>query len=86
MTRPLRIAIADDEAEIRDHYCKVIKRLGHEVVAAVDNGTALVDACQQLHPDLIISDVKMPALDGEQALREIWKTETSHYPDHTTSL
>ncbi|MBL8824051.1 MAG: response regulator [Planctomycetia bacterium] len=74
MARHLRIAIADDEAEIRDHYSKVIKRLGHEVVAAVDNGTALVEACQRLHPDLIISDVRMPQLDGEQAIREIWKT------------
>jgi CheY-like chemotaxis protein len=75
MSRPLRIAIADDEAEIRDHYSKVIKRLGHEVVAAVDNGAALIEVCQRLHPDLIISDVRMPQLDGEQALRAIWKNE-----------
>lgn len=75
MARPLRIAIADDESEIRDHYTKVIKRLGHEVVAAVDNGAALVDACQQFHPDLIVTDVRMPGMDGEQAIREIWKTE-----------
>ena len=75
MARPLRIAIADDESEIRDHYSKVSKRLGHTVVAAVDNGVALVEACQQLHPDLIISDVRMPLMDGEQAIREVWKTE-----------
>lgn len=75
MARSLRIAIADDEAEIRDHYSKVIQRLGHEVVAAVDNGDALIDACARLHPDLIISDVRMPQLDGEQALRAIWKEE-----------
>ncbi|MFO0814208.1 MAG: response regulator [Gemmatales bacterium] len=75
MPRPLRIAIADDEAEIRDHYSKVIKRLGHEVVAAVDNGDALIEVCARLHPDLIISDVRMPQLDGEQALRAIWKNE-----------
>ena len=75
MARQLRIAIADDESEIRDHYTKVIKRLGHEVVAAVDNGIALVDACKRFHPDLIISDVRMPGLDGEQAIREVWKTE-----------
>lgn len=75
MARSLRIAIADDESEIRDHYTKVINRLGHTVVAAVDNGIALVDACQQLHPDLIISDVRMPLKDGEQAIREIWKFE-----------
>jgi CheY-like chemotaxis protein len=76
MTRPLRIAIADDEAEIRDHYSKVIARLGHEVVATVDNGAALIEACLRLHPDLIISDVRMPILDGEQALRTIWQSES----------
>lgn len=75
MARHLRIIIADDEAEIRDHYCKVIKRLGHEVVAAVDNGTSLIEVCLNLHPDLIISDVRMPKLDGEQAIRTIWKQE-----------
>lgn len=75
MSRPLRIAIADDESEIRDHYSKIIKRLGHEVVAAVDTGHALIDVCQQLHPDLIITDVHMPGLDGDQAVREVWKTE-----------
>jgi CheY-like chemotaxis protein len=74
MSRPLRIAIADDESEIRDHYS--IKRLGHEVVAAVDTGIALIEACQRLHPDLIITDVHMPGLAGDQAVREVWKTET----------
>lgn len=76
MARPLRIAIADDESEIRDHYSKIVKRLGHEVVAAVDTGTALVDACQRLHPDLIVTDVRMPGLDGDQAVREVWKHKT----------
>jgi len=75
MSRPLRIAIADDESEIRDHYSKIIKRLGHEVVAEVDTGLALVEACQRLHPDLIITDLHMPGLDGDQAVREVWKTE-----------
>lgn len=76
MSRPLRIAIADDESEIRDHYSKLVKRLGHEVVAAVGTGTALVEACQRLHPDLIVTDVRMPGLDGDQAMREVWKSES----------
>ncbi|HQR05533.1 MAG TPA: response regulator [Gemmatales bacterium] len=76
MSPPLRIAIADDESEIRDHYSKIIKRLGHEVVAAVDTGNALIEVCQRLHPDLIITDVHMPGLDGDQAVREVWKCET----------
>lgn len=76
MSRPLRIAIADDESEIRDHYSKIVKRLGHEVVAAVDTGIALVEACQRLHPDLIVTDVRMPGLNGDQAVLEVWKTET----------
>lgn len=74
MSHPLRIAIADDEAEIREYFQKVLERLGHQVVAAVDNGADLVAACNALVPDLIITDVRMPQLDGDQAVREIWQS------------
>jgi two-component system, response regulator PdtaR len=73
MRHPLRIVLADDEAEIRDHFQLVLERLGHQVVAAVGNGADLVTACLQCQPDLVISDVRMPQMDGEQAAREIQK-------------
>jgi len=74
MRQNLRIIVADDEPEIREHFQMLLKRLGHEVVAVVDNGASLVSESARLLPDLVISDVRMPQLDGDAAVREIWKT------------
>jgi two-component system, response regulator PdtaR len=74
MTHALRIIVADDEPEIREHFQRLLERLGHQVVAAVDNGNSLVSESARLAPDLLISDVRMPQLDGDKAVREIWKT------------
>lgn len=74
MSQTLRIIVADDEPEIREHFEMLLRRLGHEVVAVVDNGASLVSESARLSPDLVISDVRMPKLDGDEAVREIWKT------------
>jgi CheY-like chemotaxis protein len=71
MTRPLRIAVADDEPVVRDYFRRMLPRLGHEVVAAAANGRELVDQCREQKPDLIIADVRMPDLDGDDAIQEI---------------
>jgi response regulator NasT len=71
MTRALRIAVADDEPDVRDYFRRMLPRLGHEVVAAAANGRELVDLCRQEKPDLIIADVRMPELDGDDAIQEI---------------
>jgi CheY-like chemotaxis protein len=77
MTKPLRICIADDEFDMRDYLARILPRLGHEVVAIAANGKELVAACQQLRPDLVITDVRMPELDGLTAVREIRRTQTT---------
>ena len=74
MRQHLRIIVADDEPEIREHFQRLLERLGHDVVATVDNGRALVLESCRLNPDLVISDVRMPQLDGDEAVREIWQT------------
>jgi CheY-like chemotaxis protein len=71
MTRPLRIAVADDEPDVREYFRRMLPRLGHEVVAAAANGRELVQLCEQQAPDLIIADVRMPELDGDDAIQEI---------------
>src|SRR5262245_38981677 len=71
MTKSLRIAVADDEPDVRDYFRVILPRLGHKVVAAAANGRELVAACLELHPDLVIADVRMPEMDGDQALHEI---------------
>jgi response regulator NasT len=74
MTRTLRIAVADDEPDVRDYFRVMLPRLGHEVVAAASNGRELVDLCRKHHPDLIIADVRMPEMDGDEAIHEICQT------------
>jgi response regulator NasT len=71
MTRTLRIAVADDEPDVREYFRRMLPRLGHEVVAAAANGRELVEMCREQKPDLIIADVRMPDLDGDDAIQEI---------------
>lgn len=71
MTTGLRIAVADDEPEMRDFFEKVLPRFGHRVVAVAEDGVQLVEYCRQLEPDLIITDIKMPNLDGIEASSQI---------------
>jgi CheY-like chemotaxis protein len=79
MTRPLRIAVADDEPDVRDYFQRILPRMGHEVVAAAANGRELVELCRQLTPDLIIADIRMPELDGDIAIRQICSTRPTPF-------
>ena len=71
MNKPLRIAVADDEPVVRDYFRRILPLLGHEVVAAAADGAELVKCCGEQHPDLIIADVRMPGMDGDDAVRQI---------------
>ncbi len=75
MTQPLRIVVADDELDMREYFSKILPRLGHQVVAAASNGVELVERCRTLHPDLVITDVKMPEMDGIDAATRIYQEE-----------
>jgi CheY-like chemotaxis protein len=77
MTQALRIAVADDEPDVRDYFRRMLPRLGHHVVAAASNGRELVEMCRENRPDLIIADVRMPEMDGDAAVLQIcqsWPT------------
>jgi response regulator NasT len=66
----LRVAVADDERDTREYFQEVLPRLGHQVVTVAETGRQLVDACHSTPPDLIITDIKMPDMDGIQAAEE----------------
>jgi response regulator NasT len=72
MDRTLRIIVADDERQARDFYEKVLPEIGHQVVFAAKSGSELVEQCQKLKPDLIITDIKMPDIDGLDASAQIY--------------
>jgi len=71
----LKIAVADDEPDMRDFFRKVLSHLGHEVVAVAENGAELIRFCCELQPELIITDIVMPGVDGLEALREICREQ-----------
>jgi response regulator NasT len=73
MSHSLRIAIADDEPDMRDYFQEVLPRLGYTVVALAQNGRELVDLCRATNPDLVITDIKMPEMDGIDAAMKIYE-------------
>ena len=73
MTSQLRIVIADDEQDMRDYFERVLPRLGHRVAGVARTGRELIALCQQVQPDMVISDVKMPEMDGIDAAIELYR-------------
>jgi AmiR/NasT family two-component response regulator len=67
MTETLRIVVADDEPDMRDYFKKILPRLGHIVVGVAENGNELIEQCRMHRPDLVITDIKMPDMDGIDA-------------------
>lgn len=70
-TAKLRIAVADDELEMRDWLQATLSDLGHQVVAVASNGRELVEACLTKDVDMVVTDIKMPEMDGLQAATRI---------------
>jgi len=73
MNTSLRIAVADDEPDMRDYFQKSLTRLGHQVVAVAADGRELVEKCRAAAPDLVITDIKMPDLDGIDAAAQLYR-------------
>jgi AmiR/NasT family two-component response regulator len=73
MNLSLRIAVADDEPDMRDYFQKCLARLGHRVVAVARTGRELIEMCRATLPDLVITDIKMPDLDGIDAAIQIYR-------------
>jgi DNA-binding NarL/FixJ family response regulator len=69
MAKP-RILFADDHPEVLDGLRGLLDELG-EVVGFVEDGQALVEAAQRLEPDIIISDISMPRMNGLDATRAL---------------
>jgi DNA-binding NarL/FixJ family response regulator len=71
MSRP-RVLLADDHTLVLDGFRKLLEE--HcDIVGAVENGRALLEAAEQLHPDIITLDISMPQLNGIDAARHLQK-------------
>ena len=68
----MRVVVADDEPDMQEYFGKILTYLGHQVVGVCANGKQLLEFCRENQPDLVITDMKMPDMNGDDALREIW--------------
>lgn len=73
MIPSLRVVVADDEPDMRDYFQKALPRLGHQVVGVAENGHELVEQCKALKPDLVLTDIRMPDMDGIDAATRIYQ-------------
>lgn len=68
MSRPVRILLVEDNQVFRDALQLLLgMRADVEVVAAVADGTHVVDAARQHEPDVVLMDFRLPGMDGVQA-------------------
>ena len=65
-----RILLADDNADMREHVRRLLERQGYAVVTATD-GQAALEIMRSRPPDLVLTDVMMPHLDGLGLLQAI---------------
>ena len=65
------ILIADDHRLLREGLRALLERDGFHVVAEADNGRSAVRLAKQLQPDIVITDIAMPDLNGVEATRQI---------------
>jgi two-component system, response regulator PdtaR len=70
---PRRVLIAEDEALIRLDLKEMLQEEGYDVVGEAGDGQEAVRLAEELTPDLVILDVKMPVLDGISAAEQIVK-------------
>lgn len=70
---PPRVLIADDEPMVRDAVQELLEDMGFDVVGVAADGQAALTLAGELHPDVVLMDLRMPVLDGVEATRRIRK-------------
>jgi CheY-like chemotaxis protein len=75
-----RILVVDDEPDQRLLLRRIFERAGHEVTDAGD-GAAALKAVHESPPDLVVTDIMMPVMDGAELIRRLrCEPATSHIP------
>jgi CheY-like chemotaxis protein len=65
-----RILVVDDEPDLRFLLRRIFERAGYEVVEASHGGDAL-EAVRASLPDLVVTDIMMPVMDGVELIRRL---------------
>src|SRR5580704_8814357 len=76
--RPMRVVIAEDAALFREGLARLITDRGHEVVAAVGDADALLEAVAEHDPDVAVVDIRMPPTHTDEGLRAAIELRREH--------
>ncbi len=69
---PIKVLIVDDHTVVRDGLATMLGRQRDmAVVGEASNGLEAVERARELHPEVILMDLRMPELDGVEAMRRI---------------
>jgi len=72
----MKVVIAEDLALLRDGMIRLLRDHGHEVVAAVEDGAALVRAARGHKPDICVVDVRMPPTFTDEGVKAALEVRT----------
>jgi DNA-binding NarL/FixJ family response regulator len=76
-SQPIRLLVADDHPAVRNGLAAFIaEQADIALVAAAENGAQAVELFREHRPDVVLMDLRMPALDGVEAIRSI----TAEFP------
>ena len=68
----IRVIIADDQALVRGGFRSILSTQADiEVVGEAADGNRAVELCRQIQPDVVLTDIRMPVLDGIAATRAV---------------
>jgi CheY-like chemotaxis protein len=67
----VRIALAEDEPDIRKTFVRLLEHLGHQVIFAVSNGAELLEESLEENVDIVFVDLDMPIMDGLATAEEV---------------
>jgi DNA-binding NarL/FixJ family response regulator len=79
--RVIRVLLADDSYLVREAIAHVLEsEPGFELVASVDNGDALLAAVEEEHPDVVLTDIRMPPSGDDEGITVANRLRRTH-PD-----